>query len=115
MSELGQRVIAGVRLAATVKPDYVYPRVNNSCLYIEGGCPSCLVGQGLWFAGLIDANWNGDDAPELGSTDIASIVQHCGWDIDHDQVRWLAHVQANQDIGESWGNSVALADTEYPL
>jgi hypothetical protein len=105
MSELGQKIIEGVRAAAAGRPDYIYPKDGSGCWYIRDYSPSCLVGHALWAAGLIDEDWRGDD---YGA--IADVVLHEKWPLDEDEVHWLSTVQKNQDIGRPWGDAVAIAD-----
>jgi hypothetical protein len=102
MSELGQKIIEGVRAAAAERPDY---QDGDGCWYIRGSSPSCLVGHALWAAGLIDKDWRGDDRGA-----IVDVVLYEEWPLDEDEVYWLANVQNSQDRGDAWGLAVALAD-----
>jgi len=106
MSELGEKIIEGVRAAAAERPDYVYEKFGG-CRYIRDDAPSCLVGHGLWAAGLIDKGWGGDF---LGDSSFENVAKEYGWPLDLNEVHWLSDAQDRQDEGCSWEAAVYYAD-----
>lgn len=108
MSEKGQATIAGVREAADEEPWYVY---NGQCVYVEGGRPGCIVGQGLWRKGYIDETFARSNRNALN----ASVFIDPPFDFDRDEIDWLLEVQHQQDNGVSWGRAVKMADAKFAL
>lgn len=118
-------VIRHIRAVAAEQPDYVYQRVMFAmtahsgnegpvCIYVQRNAdgtfsPSCLIGQGLWRAGLIDASlWENKLAN--GSDRAESLLKRLNIAVSPWQAKWLSWVQRGQDSGQSWGEAVAYAD-----
>lgn len=111
MSELGQKIIEGVRAAANKHPDHVYKKTDmGGCQYVRDGAPSCIVGHALWAAGLIDSTCKFDERDNSG---IDIIIRDEGWPLDVSEVDWLCRVQGEQDSGTPWGKAVELADKGF--
>jgi len=104
MSELGQKIITAVREAAAGSPNYIY---SGTCQYVRHGNPACLVGRGLWEAGLINA-WL--ERSHLNSEPVDLLIREMDWEIDDDEIRWLATAQEQQDSGYPWRDAVDYAD-----
>jgi hypothetical protein len=106
MSENGAKVIAGVREVATERPDHVFGEMR---VYVYGDEPRCLVGHGLWRAGLIDRKFikrriaNGASITSFEMRDVLK-------GFDQDEIDWLAMVQDQQDPRHTWSKSVEWAD-----
>lgn len=116
MSDLGQQLIKYVRAHAAEKPDFVYntglaPDAPG-CVYVYDGCASCLIGQALWDAGLIDASF---EQNPTNHCPVGSLVDALQLSIDGVEQRWLRTVQYYQDARYTWGDAVRLADEEIPL
>lgn len=113
MSDIGQRLIAIVRQKAAAAPDFVYnPPIEEkgTCVYVHDGKPSCLIGQALWGAGLIDASledsaYNTETSSPLISGYLSLI------DIGINELTWLRAVQYKQDTRATWADAVAYADS----
>ncbi len=105
-TEKGQRVIAEIRNAAAATPDKVTD--SGGCLYVDtdSSCPSCLVGVGLWKAGLIDEEFALSGHNGTGIL----VMGHERWDFSRAEVIWMAIVQKAQDTQWNWAYAVALAD-----
>lgn len=106
-TDKGQLVIRYIRTIAAGQPDKVIE--PNGCYYVEigGGCASCLIGQGLWKAGLIDEEF--EHHPNNG-TSIAGGWATDRWAFSRDEVDWMYIVQKAQDSQWNWAAAVALAD-----
>lgn len=125
VSEIGQKVIAAVRGYAEADPDFVYSPIpderdgpnkgKDRCLYVVDGQPSCIIGKGLWDAGLIDATIEGKSMNLLPFVSYSSRYFPCMEQMDDAELKWLAKVQLTQDGGISWGDAVAYADGEVTL
>ncbi|OQW34540.1 MAG: hypothetical protein A4E20_11000 [Nitrospira sp. SG-bin2] len=114
MSENGQKVIAAVRRIAAEQPGktYVAPRTTSyvpQCVYVLNGAASCLVGHGLWDAGLIAADFEDCD---FNCTGIEYVDD---FEIDRKERTWLAYAQDAQDRGETWSTAVSEADHRAAL
>jgi hypothetical protein len=93
--------------------DYTYPAelLGTNCVYFKNGQPSCIVGYVLSYKGVreedLDSYENGSSVDGLEITG------------DHRAAVLLEWVQAYQDQGISWGESVELAviraNKEYEL
>lgn len=120
-TELGCKIIAGVREAAAEQPDRIYERIavgiegdvrDATCVYVWEGQPSCLIGQGLWRAEVIDASftyqeWNIEGIGEL----ILSEWWTARWpELSVREVAWLRWAQQTQDARRAW--SVAVTDAD---
>lgn len=110
MSELGQRLIQIVRQKAAENPDFVYqyPTGRDTCVYVHLGKPSCLIGQALWEAGLIDASLE-DRSTNREVSD--TLIQVLELPLDQVEVSWLRSAQLKQDSTTySWAEAVTHAD-----
>lgn len=113
MSELGQRLIQIVRQKAAEDPGFVYqyPPGRDTCLYVYLGSPSCLIGQALWEAGLIDASL---EDLEINIETFHALIQALELPIDSVEASWLASAQTRQDTNlHSWGEAVRGADDTW--
>lgn len=118
MSELGQKLIEIVRRKAAENPGFTYTSPipdSTSCWYVHDGKPSCLIGQALWEAGLIDDTIDEDD----NSSSFRHLLRYKGgvhsWHVEHDEANWLALAQSWQDKKYPWGHAVQQADAGiYP-
>lgn len=109
MSELGEKIIAEVRRLVAEKPEYVYQQPFGMCVYVSGGCGSCLIGQALFNLGLIDASL--ERTIHNGATAFG-LIEHLGLDIENTELVWLRNVQFAQDSHAPWGEAVNHADDE---
>lgn len=106
MSELGQKLIAAVIAKANENPDYVYTNheeVPNSCVYVAGGKPSCIVGHALWDAGIIDAQFQ---TRPLNHKIVQEVVDALSLPVSEHEARWLRGVQIGQDSKWAWGKAL---------
>lgn len=122
MSELGEKIIARVRFHAGELPDFVYVAPGNgTCVYVDGGCPSCIVGRALWDLDLIGPDLETDltevrepgrygSVVRVNKADVLSLLPHLGIELDDYEVRWLKTVQSQQDSRLNWGGAVLYAD-----
>lgn len=111
MSELGQQLISIVRQKAAETPEFVYgaPDDVRACVYVRDGKPSCLIGQALWGAGVIDCSISRHDNADVFSV----LADRWRLGIDVAEVSWLRKVQRRQDDGVAWGSAVAQADGAF--
>lgn len=114
MSEIGQKIISAVRKRAEDDPNFIYKPPNdgnNGCVYVSDGQPSCLIGCGLWDAGLIGPEFEGLETNRIG---IAALedgpCQQLNLILDEVEQIWIFRVQAYQDGGHTWGDALRLAD-----
>jgi hypothetical protein len=107
MSENGQRVIAEVRAEAARRPNHVH---DGECSYVwrTKDTPGCLVGVGLWNAGLINSKWT-QKYPTLNISGITSLGRSM-FGFDYDEIQWLRRVQIDQDAHHTWARAVEWAD-----
>lgn len=119
MSDIGQQLISIVRAKAAENPDFIYMPpggADDSCVYVHKGCPSCLLGHGLWDAGLIDASFERlrSDAPSVLSRaneeGFDNVVEILGLALDPVELVWLEAAQSAQDDQKTWARAVELAD-----
>lgn len=116
MSEIGQKLIAGVKAAAEERPDYVYERPKTpegkpkaaSCMYVRDGQPSCIVGHAAFNLGLIDSGF--ELRPE-NTGGVSELLDTLGLEVDREELYWLDEAQEQQDTGSRWDAAVANADT----
>lgn len=100
------QVIEKVREIASERPDVRYEKVGTTCFYDAGKCSDgtcgCIFGQVFTALGVTGVTgWTGI------TTKLPSIVE----DIPTmKQLQWCNIVQMAQDVGWSWGESVAKAD-----
>lgn len=113
MSTLGQKLIYEARRVAAANPDFVYAKVPEGyakrCVYLQDGCPSCIIGHALWNVGLINEEFKGDN---LALSDIGHVVLHYQWHLDVGEIEWLYRVQVFQDQGKPWAGAIQYADRE---
>jgi hypothetical protein len=112
MSENGQRVIAEVRAEAARRPNHVY---DSACVYVvathRGIGAGCLIGVGLWNAGLIGPKFLHDSE----NTEPISLIGRYMFNLDADEISWLREVQLRQDAKHTWSKAVEHADRRYPI
>lgn len=89
-------------------PDTIYriPQVGR-CVYVERGACSCLIAHVLVYLGVpVGAlqPWN--------DTEITDVTL-AGVSISDNARRVFAAAQSAQDIGETWGQALADAETVY--
>lgn len=118
MSAVGQDLIKHVRALAAENPDYIYesPYTDDDadnrhgvCVYFYNGCPSCLIGQALFKAGLVSGEL---EYTNNNHTGFLALVEGLGLELDKSELKWLGNVQRFQDSHYSWGNAVVMADEE---
>lgn len=119
MSEVGQKIIASVRAHAAADPGFIYEAIDlgdeTTCVYVKDGCPSCIVGKGLWDAGVIDATIEEKLANKLPFTGFNKRLFPVIDDLDERELTWLGEVQMAQDAQTPWGIAVDTADTRVTL
>lgn len=128
MSDIGQQVINAVRSKAAHNPTFVYknPGFTNPdlfgpgefCVYVKDGCPSCLIGQGLWDLNLIDASLENHEYNTVAADDLLAWLHaerdyDLGLLLDPGEIDWLVQVQAAQDAEKPWAEAISFADS-YP-
>jgi hypothetical protein len=122
MSEIGQQVINAVRSKAAQNPTFVYKNPGLSwsnalgpgpfCVYVKDGCPSCLIGQGLWDLKLIDASLENHEYNSVGADDLLAWLDTTqDVTLDVDEIEWLVQVQAAQDAEKPWAEAISFADS----
>lgn len=118
-TSIGEQLQEKVREIAAERPDYVYKGKGGGvgkpgrCVYVRDGQPSCLIGHALWGLGLIDATLEQRGSGQGFNTgDIHSLADTLKLDIDSDSLDWLSHAQYRQDVGNTWGDAVQLADEQ---
>ena len=110
MSVTGEKLIAHVRAHAAKSPAFTYtpcPGPRAACVYVKEGKPSCLIGQALWDAGLIDASMEHECGNDYPFRDLAGYLD---LDICTEEKLWLIDVQNYQDQSYPWGECVVGAD-----
>lgn len=115
MSEIGQKIIAGIRKLAEEQPDFRYhPPDGDTCVYVHDGEGSCGVGRVLLDLGLITAELEHDRtrvggaaANEAGATDL---LEHLNVPLDLPEADWISRYQNQQDVEQPWGRAVQSAD-----
>ena len=114
MTVVGQQLINSVRAHAAQNPDFVYKSpdwTGSTCVYVYNGCASCLIGQALFDLGLINPSMETSQFNDFPIREI--ILDVLGLRFDAEELQWLSDVQTNQDLGNSWGDSVKLADQAF--
>lgn len=120
MSEIGQKIIAGIRKLAEEQPDFRYrPPDGDTCVYVHDGEGSCGVGRVLLDLGLITTELecdrrrvNGSRVNEAAASDL---LVYLGIIIDSPERDWINRYQIAQDDEQPWGRAVQLADHAFPL
>lgn len=91
--------------------DYVYPQAEGACVYSLEGEPSCIVGHVLH---TLDPEmfkkveeFERDYDQNGGDTSFGAMVAKLGLPFETEQRRALQNVQVQQDMGHTWGYSVA--------
>jgi hypothetical protein len=111
MSENGRLTIYHIRQIAAERPNHVH---GEQCVYVtltrNGYVPGCLVGHGLWRAGLITAKFRRNDRNRMA---IRNLQRYFGFDTN--ETDWLMEVQRRQDNRHTWRMAVEWADLLYPL
>lgn len=110
MTVLGEQLINSVRAHAAEKPDFIYKSPfgdGSSCVYVFEGCASCLIGQALFDAGLIDALFEDNDG---NHEPFGSLTDRLDLALDPHERKWLREVQYWQDGRHPWGEAVMRAD-----
>lgn len=89
--------------------DYVYPRpaldspgAGNGCFYLHADGPGCIVGHVLHWAGLTNEELSSIEGAKAGGVGRRVPRLH----MDERVGDLLAHVQSEQDTGETWGAAV---------
>ncbi|MFE5290113.1 hypothetical protein ACFRAQ_34540 [Nocardia sp. NPDC056611] len=98
-----------VRALAAEQPEFVYQRPNHrdGCVYVDNGCPSCLIGQAAARIGIPIAvleDWDSAD-----TTGIDAILTG-DFGVDGARAEWFAKVQAKQDDEYTWRQAIEYAD-----
>jgi hypothetical protein len=102
----GQAVIAEVRRVAAESPDHIN---DSPCVYVYRAQPKCLIGHGLWAAGLINKNFARPLNNEI--IDGQDMLSHLADAmLTDDEITWLRMVQIRQDSGQPWGEAVRSTD-----
>jgi hypothetical protein len=111
MSNRGAKLIQIIRDLAAENPDFRYEFVRRSngtegCSYVHEGQPSCIVGQAMWRAGLIDASLERSMDNIAGFSSLYPGMKT----LSESEVDWISAVQQYQDIGEAWAEAIRYAD-----
>lgn len=112
MTYTNAEINAALKKALEAKgEDYVYPQADGNCVYSLEGEPSCIVGHVLH---TLDpemfkrvAEFERDYDQNRGDTSFGAMVLGMDLPFEAEQRRALQGVQAYQDAGHTWGNSVA--------
>lgn len=109
-------VLALKRIVAEKGEDYVYEKVNTGhdmrCVYFdkEKGQPSCLVGHLMYQEGLLTDAEQFDPFEDNDATDMVHLLDYQGKAYFGERSEMLLRlVQAQQDGGNTWGNSLDYA------
>jgi hypothetical protein len=113
MSKNGEQVIQAIRETVAENRYHVH---NGACKFVDythngNYVPSCLVGHGLWKAGLIDETFFYEPANKNSISKIGEKL----FGFTPKEVDWLLEVQMVQDCKRPWSEAVESADIEYPL
>lgn len=115
MSEIGQKIIAGIRKLAEEQPDFRYhPPDGDNCVYVHDGEGSCGVGRVLLDLGLItpalehDRTWVGGAA--ANKTGAPDLLAHLNVPLDPPEKGWITRYQNQQDDEQPWSRAVESAD-----
>lgn len=112
MSITADDTIATLRAVVKGKEGFHYkPPDGDTCVYICGGKPSCLVGHVLYSLG-----WPVErlmDFDSQRSNGIGSLRVCYGDIATQDAVDILEAAQDTQDLGGSWGEALAQAEALY--
>ena len=102
-------VVETLRQVAEERPEYVYDRRDEGCVYVdyETHQPSCLVGHVLVRLGVPAELFLRD--PVRNVTGIDVLVAHEALPLSRSAIRLLCRAQMAQDEGETWGASLAEA------
>ena len=86
--------------------DYVYERFEgaDTCSYVHGDVPGCLVGHVLFAAG-VSLEWMSEHEGAAADNIIRRAVSDQLISADDDTRRFLTGVQEYQDAQETWGDS----------
>lgn len=77
------------------------------CVYVYDGAGSCLLGNALLDADIIDATF---DKISMNKSHFRDVVDALGLSLDADEMSWLTEVQHQQDRKRPWGIAVIKAD-----
>lgn len=116
MSQLGRQLISIVRDRANRYPDRIYEPPDGhgtSCQYVHAdGKPGCLIGEALFAAGVIDADFykSGNNM-----NTITQLARELDLSITSNELAWLAEVQVKQDRQDCWAVAIKSADERHPL
>ena len=106
MSDIGRKIIDEIRKVVEREPNFVF---KDLCHYVVGGAPACLIGHGLWNAGLIDGEF---ESSHYNDEIVATAFRVLRIEVDDDELLWLRTVQKLQDKQHSWGSAIEQADAE---
>lgn len=120
MSEIGQKIIAGIRKLAEEQPDFRYqPPDGDSCVYVHDGEGSCGVGRVLLDLGLITPELEHDRTTirraRINSAGATELLGHLKVSLDPSECEWITRYQDEQDSERAWGWAVGYADEETAL
>lgn len=132
----GDAIVAAVRALAAGAPDHVYTRpplspdndpgddegcFNHKDADGEGPGHGCLIGQAFRACGVPEAVLTAKNPlypKRFVFTDARNdcqLLNELGSSISGDVIRWLSHVQGQQDEGTEWAACVTFADAIAPL
>ncbi|MFC5112650.1 hypothetical protein ACFPN7_01690 [Amycolatopsis halotolerans] len=96
--------------------DYEYQRVYEGnlpvCAYQRGGCPSCLVGTALAYAGVTVDELRAMDAAGFAGIGALYMGDRLPIEMTDDAVDVFQAAQTAQDIGHTWGTALKRAREE---
>lgn len=120
MSEIGQKIIAGIRKLAEEQPDFRYhPPDGDTCVYIHNGEGSCGVGRVLLDLGLITPELEGNrhrvDGFCVNEVAAVDLLKYVNATLDRPEINWINRYQLAQDDEHTWRWAVELADLRVAL
>jgi hypothetical protein len=118
----GADALNSLRLQVAGRKGYIYKREERErdeivdCLYVEKGCPSCLVGQSFHYdfgvsipdLELLNSNELGEH--RAGDASVGALVMPEGVELTKEARQIFGAAQEVQDSGGTWGAALEAAE-----